>query len=159
MKHYLWLLPTPEQSIPLRQVIVDLARGFSQPIFLPHLTLWSGLAQTTQIIEWMKRQKDQLPFTVHLSPPTFGQTKSRCVFIPVQNTPKLHLLFEQTQQNLGTCAPLRPHISLLYGDHTIARRRDVSSTLKLPFYTLTLTEFALVQASEHIDQWKILHRE
>ena len=158
MKYYIWLLPSPECSIELRQIIFDLARGFSQPIFHPHLTLWSGLCQPEQAIEWMIGATNKLPLTVSLSPPTFGNTDRQCVFIPVQGNQELAILTEQTQRTLGESERRPPHLSLLYGESSIARRRDVSSTLQLPFSVLTLTEFALVQASDLVTEWKIIQR-
>ena len=71
----------------------------------------------------------------------------------------LKSLDQSIQQTLGKTKPFYPHLSLLYGDHTLARRRDVSSTLQLPFVDIELTELALVQASERVEEWKILHRE
>jgi hypothetical protein len=142
----------------LRQIIVDLARGFSQPVFLPHLTLWSGTCRPNQAIEWMNGRANNLPLRVSLAAPTFGESNTQCVFVPIQPNEELRVLHQRSQQALGTSKQRRPHLSLLYGEPSVARRRDVSSTLQLPFVELQLTEFALVQASDQVEEWKILHR-
>lgn len=158
MKYYLWLLPSGDEAIALQQIITDLCRGYSQPSFPAHITVWSGRTEARHIIPLIEQMSDSLPITVFCDPVTVGQSFFHCVYLPVQRNKLLQDIHQQIIKHTGKEYPFNPHISLLYGDHSPARRNDISQNLVLPFNRLNLGHFALVQGDEDSKNWKIVYR-
>ena len=157
MRYYLWLLPSAPEAIRLQQIITDLCRGYSQDSFLPHLTLWSGACTMSQALRWVKQQKSA-PIQLTLHPTTFGDDFFQCIYIPMEENQSIRELHDNACASLARTEGFHPHISLLYGHHSISRKRDISTSLHIPFSSITFTELALIEGHSDPSKWKVLFR-
>jgi hypothetical protein len=158
MKYYLWLLPSGPEAIKLQQIITDLSRGYSQTSFPSHITMWSGIISPQEIINTIDELAKTLPITLDFGNPTFGNSFYHCVYLPVKPSSVLGDI--QAQICTVTKQPYNfdPHISLMYGEHSPARRSDISQNLYIPFNTIEMGHFALVEGADHFANWRVVHR-
>jgi hypothetical protein len=158
VKLYLWLLPSGQEALRLQQIISDLSRGFKQPTFPGHLTIWSGHASIEQGITWLQEHQSKRPISVQLLAPTFGNSYYQCVYLPVNPNEQLVSLHNSAGSFFKQNQPFFPHISILYGELGLARKRDVSISLEIPFPRLVLDQLALIKGGKDSSEWSIIHQ-
>ena len=141
--YYYWLIPDPPHRSALQQTIDKFAQVYGGPRFEPHITLGSGT---------------NIP-----SPPP-----------PLLPAPSISLNSVQSEENYFrnlyyTCAETEaltslrtyfsnedhfvPHLSLVYGQHSAARRRDWCSHLPLYTKTILCSEIWIVTGGANINAW------
>lgn len=138
--YYLWLMPVDDALRRLQGIIDRLAEAYGGPVFMPHVTLLSGLhADEASLIKTHRRLASGLePFNLHLTVPEAGTTFFRCIYMRVAEN--LSLL--QARQAAARAFALpennyTPHLSLYYGDASPERRAiilaAVSGQAKISF--------------------------
>jgi 2'-5' RNA ligase len=158
-----WIPPTGAGL----QIIEDLIRKVQKhsyaPSPRPHLTLLKGIERTRDSAELkLKKLAQNLrPFDMRLGAIDWRQEYFRALFVTVESNADLtdanraaHTIFEMNPPE-----PFEPHISLVYGDFSDERRRQlVRESGKVPDVTFTADRVQLVTAARGIPlaEWRVL---
>jgi hypothetical protein len=83
--YHLWLVPEGDDLHRLQGVVDRLAEAYDGPVFTPHVTLLSGLAEDeASLIETNRRLAAGLePFNLDLTVPEAGTTFFQCIYLRV----------------------------------------------------------------------------
>ena len=148
----LWLTPSEPARTFFRETIHRLAATHDAPIFEPHLTLGPGsVAQ----LEQAHAAAIELPTIGLASTSKFTKT----LFVRFQLAPALAAL----RQSLGVdAAGFDPHLSLLYREMPEMTKRELVSSIILPFATVSFTSIQAVRCPSEtstatdVAAWEIL---
>jgi 2'-5' RNA ligase len=126
----LWLIPEGKARTRLARAIRQLSRQHSTPIFAPHITLASGIVAPTSEVAVKSAQlaKSLRPLRLRLTHLDFRDEYFRCVFVRVAPTPQFARAHEQARRIFGWRGFL-PHVSLVYGDLSLAAKRNIALSL------------------------------
>ena len=129
----LWLVPGGAVREHLAQVIAELARRYGTQAFEPHVTLLGGLAlPEREVLARARRLAPRLSaLPVPLTTLDGSDEYFRCLFLRVEETEELLTAHALASEAFGCApgAPLKPHLSLLYGRLTSDARRTVLAEL------------------------------
>ena len=158
-RYSLWLVPAGDAEKVLQAVLERLAREYTGPTFLPHVTLLGGIVGSeSEIVSRSRELAAQIaPFAVHLDGVDSGESYFQSVFATASPTPELLAVREAAQQAFpeAPVEPYRPHLSLLYGDLSAEIKRTVveglRGTLPASFEARTLV---LVQTGDAVADWR-----
>ena len=129
----LWLMPAAPAREPLAALIQDVSGRFRAPRFEPHVTLVPGLLGAVEpILEAMARLAARTPpFQVRLGPLGWRDEYFRCLFAEVERDPELVAFEANARQELGLEPEpgYFPHLSLLYADLDVGRKRALAAQL------------------------------
>lgn len=128
----LWLKPSGPAYDSIARVIRELAQQLDAPVFEPHVTLLGNLRGTEQ--EHRRRCQTLAsglqPLEIVLTEPSYRDEYFQCVFMLVQQTPALMSANARAAQTFGQAQDVYlPHVSLLYGRWSEARKREIISRL------------------------------
>ncbi|WP_437534468.1 2'-5' RNA ligase family protein [Sorangium sp. So ce726] len=129
----LWLIPGGAPAARLEELIEALARETGGPAFAPHLTLLGGLrgdggALAAKLGRLRGDGGALRPVALEARGPATGSTRHQCVFLDVAPSEPLAALRRAAEAALGANeAPFRPHVSLVYGELTAARRQELAA--------------------------------
>mmetsp|Transcript_36006 Transcript_36006/g.81328 ORF Transcript_36006/g.81328 Transcript_36006/m.81328 type:complete len:200 (-) Transcript_36006:26-625(-) len=131
-----WIRLEPDYGARLKQLVEDLGTAFDAPPFAPHVTLLGNAPKGSE--EEAKALVQKLaecvqPFEVKVLPEArFEGTWNQNVLLFVEETPGLLATNAKAKEVLNgapagegaSFAPpsRRPHLSLMYGDHTTEQR-------------------------------------
>jgi hypothetical protein len=138
-RYSIWLVPSQPAQAQFAQAIIDLAKRYQSPWFVPHMTVSGdveiGLDDLIQKLEPVAEQAARL--TVQIDKIEIGHKYYQCVYAKLIKSRALIKLYEQTCAALNR--PADPgwlaHSSLLYGDFddTIKlEAKKVAESLVLP---------------------------
>ena len=131
----LWLIPENELREELEEIIARYAKKYHSPVFIPHITLYSGVLSTNEVVTEKLRNvaKNIHPFKLELGNVAFSTTYFQSVLVRVKTTAKLlntHLAikkaFDIQEQHV-----YMPHMSLVYGDFDMETREKIASEIKI----------------------------
>jgi len=168
----LWLIPDAETEPGLQALIRDLAGlEAGAPTFQPHITLLSPKNRlcdsASGIQEALERAvaatpRARGPMQLTLEKPEPGTFYYQCVLAPVVPTEELLALREYTERACEDQPPMYfPHLSLLYGDLTDERKRELcDEAAKRHSFPLRITvkEAVVVDVNGVADEWKVVAR-
>ena len=145
MKYYLWILPSPPHFECLEAQISALSSIYRSPPFAPHITIGSR----------------EQPYVFHpfdaprltLLPAQTQTHEKRALYYPVAPSPnllKIQRYYAPERQDYS------PHLSLIYGHFSTARRKDWQE--KCPAYNepILFGNLCLVKGGLEVRKWKIL---
>lgn len=150
MKYFLWLLPEPTDALFLNGVIHRLATIYEQIPHMAHITVASWTSRPDQSY---LRKRPFHAINLKIGTPQIGPAPWQRLYLPVEP----HLMFKQFQ-SLNPTHARTPHLSLLYGQHSLGRCLDIQRTLKLEFTSMTFTQLALIQGTQDIASWTEIAR-
>ncbi len=125
----LWFMPTGDLYEELKELIDRLAEEHGAPPFLPHLTLLGTVTgPEKEIIEKTSLLASELtPFDITLKGVGTEEAFFRCLFLKaakdrvlMETNEKARALFHKEE-----ASAFMPHLSLMYGDFTPARKAAV----------------------------------
>ncbi len=131
--YHIWLKPSGSAYELFAKTIHELAYELNAPVFEPHVTLLGHLAGTEQ--EHVRRTKQLArelhPFQIILTEPSYRNEYFQCLFMNVEqpsavinaNALAKHIFRREEEAYM-------PHLSLVYGLHTEARKREVIANLR-----------------------------
>jgi 2'-5' RNA ligase len=130
--YHLWLKPAGATYDVLDRTIRRLAAVLDAPVFAPHVTLLARLTGTER--EHIRRTEELArrlqPVEIVLTEPAWGERYFQCVFILVEETGAVRQANALAQQVFERGAdPYMPHLSLVYGSYSEARKREVVARL------------------------------
>lgn len=129
-----WLVPQKNDEQYLKKIINKLARDYSAPLFIPHLTLFTetnfSLEKLQQIIDAVF--KHQQPFEITKT--GIGQSDYfwKTVFLEFELNETLRRLFESISEKTdpGDISLFKPHISLIYKTLTKEERMRITESIQ-----------------------------
>jgi 2'-5' RNA ligase len=129
-----WLIPAEPERELFREIIRILAKQFDGPRFEPHLTLFTTAAAGQSPRNILERI-DAKPIRLRVREIAFSSKFTKALFVRFVRTPALNDL--NAKLRLAAKLPadvLRdPHVSLLYKKLPAAVKKELASTIRLPF--------------------------
>jgi hypothetical protein len=159
-----WLIPAAPDKTPLAQMIQSLASRVNGPVFEPHVTLYSGPAESPGRIEEIVTE------VAHgVSAPVLRSTAlahsahfTKTLFVEFAPDDALARLAAKLKR-LAACPEdyeLKPHLSLVYANVDQAQRETLARSVKVPevirFDSLkaVLTETSTTSRTD-VEAWRV----
>lgn len=128
-KYSFWFMPTGTEEQRFSQLIAQLAKDYSSPMFPPHVTLVGSIEAFEEKIIGQAQELASLihPFSMQLTSIAYTDTYYRALFVKVEPSIKVLAAYEQAtklfpgDQETG----YMPHLSLLYGDFPVSTKKEM----------------------------------
>lgn len=151
--------PEPAYS-ELDHIIATVATTYKGPVFRPHMTILGDIEAPLEDIKKLLQNLGSGISELELSfgPISFSTTYFQSVFVRVNSTAKLLQINLDIKKQLGLeNTVFMPHISLLYGGHTMHEREDIAAGIKIKHSSFSVKEFVIWSGgSENPIDWKIV---
>jgi 2'-5' RNA ligase len=131
-----WLIPSEPARGFFRGIISNLARRYDAPVFEPHVTIHTG-ADRADLAETALGQAGRESTVIRLKPLGVDQSDefTKTLFVQFELSSELRQLHDVIRQT--ACDPLKyeikPHLSLLYKNMSVATRRELAASITIPF--------------------------
>ena len=160
-----WLIPTELTRGFLEKLIADLARRYDAPVFEPHVTIHVGPDQAEvaeQIVSQVAMGCESIRLEV-LDVHHSGQF-TKTLFVQLALNAKLQRLSELIRQRSPPSSPyyLNPHMSLLYRRMSLAARREMARSIRLPFSEVVFDSICAVRCTSptrnraEVEAWRVI---
>ncbi len=158
-----WLIPAKPYRELFRQIIRILAKQFSAPRFEPHLTLFFTL-QDRPSAEKILRQIKVRPIRLILREIGFSPKFTKTLFVRCKSSKALENLIVDLAQAANSRAKSisDPHVSLLYKKVSTSTKKELASTIKLPFREIVFDSIKAVRCSlpirhrADVEAWRVV---
>ncbi|SRR5258708_11570565 len=153
----LWVVPPPEISDLLQKLITNLSSKYNSPSFEPHMTLLGNISSDKKpMLEKANTLVSKLkPLPLSLSEISFSTTYFQSVFVRVKATAELmnaNLIAKDIYQTDNSV--FMPHISLIYGNHSMEERGKIVSEVILPKnITFNAEEIIVIPSTQNPNEW------
>jgi hypothetical protein len=150
MRYFLWLMPTPSEAQFWNGLIYRLARIYNNIPHLAHITLasWSKRPQLeSEVQQWQALR-------LTLQPLDIGPKPWQSLYIPIEVNPKL----DQMTTHYSPNKERKPHLSVLYGEHSDGRLLDLKQGLVLESKSVLFDQIALIQGNDKMTTWTEVKR-
>ena len=164
-----WLVPAAPARDILQERIRALAHMYNAPVFVPHVTIYSGesplvekpldiIRTATRALREVRLQIDRLLYTEHFT---------KTLFVQFHASEWLRDLTE-TMRGLSvqpSMYRLDPHLSLLYKDMPEAEKQHLTATLQLPMSEIGFDEVWAISSSgatrtaADVRAWEVVARQ
>ena len=158
-----WLVPAKPERELFRELIRVLAEQFEAPRFEPHLTL-VAIADECRSPRKVLRQIDVPP--IHLGVRAIGSSSrfTKTLFVRLESSKPLEKLVVDLGRALRkrTKSVRDPHVSLLYKTLPKRVKKELVSTIKLPFEEVTFDFIQAVRSAlpirdgSDVEAWKVV---
>jgi 2'-5' RNA ligase len=160
-----WLMPAKSTRELLREIIRILARQFDAPRFEPHLTLLAT-PQDRRSPKAILQQIEASPIRLRVRGTASSSRFTKALFVRFESSKSLEKLIS----DLGRVVKTRrkklrdPHVSLLYKRLPARVKKELASTIKLPFRGM---KFDCIQAvgsalpirdRSDVEAWEVVAR-
>ena len=163
-EYSLWLVPDEETAAyrQLQATIADLADGQADaPVFEPHITVVGGInGERDSLREAMRTLgSHRAPIEVAFASVRWSTTRHQCVFLLAEPTLELFELHTSARDAVDASKDAyHPHLSLLYSDTDLKRRRAVAQSIdsaSLPS-RITCRTLTLVETTGSEPEWETI---
>jgi len=129
-----WLIPAEPKRELFRELIRILAKQFDAPRFEPHLTLLVT-AEDRQTSKQILEQIDASLIQLRLREISFSSKFTRTLFVRFKSNNALKKLIIDLRRAAKPRGKFvrDPHVSLLYKKIPVAVKKELASTIRLPF--------------------------
>lgn len=155
-KYSLWIIPPPSVKKKLEDSILALSQEYKAPVFEPHMTLIGDvdMDKETAIQKANKVAKTIHPLKLTFSEVSFSTTYFQSVFARVKSTADVMNANVYAKKVFGLENNLfMPHISLLYGEHTMKVREEIANKLIVPTALIEANTMVLVPSASNPAGW------
>jgi Cyclic phosphodiesterase-like protein len=161
-----WLVPAAAERAVFQDLITTLARRYSAPTFVPHVTLYSGesppderplelMAQALHAVHVVPLQVDRILYTAEFT---------KTLFVQLHPSPVLGQLTEALCRlsAMPSAYVLHPHLSLLYTHMEEAEQRHLAETLALSLSTVicdavwAIASSGVTRTAADVTQWEVV---
>ncbi len=163
-KYSIWIVPKGEVGERLQKLITDLAERFDAPAFVPHMTLVANIfakddeldAVRHNIADFVKRIK---PLKITLTSYGYKDEEFRCLYLLAEGNGVVELyrtaneVFPQVAREHFAALP---HISVLYGSHDEATKKEIIAENAITPLTFTLDSCDLYFTNNPVESWKLI---
>jgi cyclic phosphodiesterase-like protein len=161
-----WLVPAAAERAIFQDLITTLAHRYRAPVFVPHVTLYSGesppderpldiMAQATRTVHVVQLQIERILYTDAFTKTLFVQLYPSAVLC--QLTDALRRL-----SAMPSAYVLNPHISLLYKHMCESEQRHLAATISLALSTVScdavwaIASWGLTRTAADVTQWEVV---
>ena len=156
----IWIVPSPIIKKQLEEIILDLSQKYDAPNFEQHMTLLGDISgDEKSIVEKAKKLALEIkPFDVELGEISFSTTYFQSVFVRIKSNAKLMDANLKAKEIFGINNNVfMPHMSLLYGEHSMEQREKISNELNLPInLSFFVDKIVIIPATKNPNDWKPL---
>jgi hypothetical protein len=157
-----WLLPAEAPRSFFANIIGELAARFDAPIFTPHLTLfiaWENSRTPAEVLKELGPVAVDLPiFNV-----SFSEQFTKTLFVRFEKTHVLQRLISAISELTGDPQQdlADPHLSLLYKYLPKETKRELASSIQLPFHKVAFDSICAMrcasptQNAADVRAWKL----
>jgi hypothetical protein len=161
-----WLVPAAAERAVFQDLITTLARRYSAPTFVPHVTLYSGesppderplelMAEAIRAVHVIQLQVDRVLYTAEFT---------KTLFVQLHPSPILCQLADALRRLSATPSAyvLNPHISLLYKHMGESEQRHLAETIALSLSTVICDEvwaiasWGTTRTAADVTQWEVV---
>lgn len=138
-------------------VIKKLAEKYAGVIFEPHITLLGGfLCDEKEVVGKTKKMASKIKkLNLEFGEISFSTTYFQNVFVRVMSTADLMNANLEAKQEFGVENKFfMPHISLLYGDHSMEIRAKIAKEVVLPVLKFQASKITVVSGEKDPTTWK-----
>jgi len=160
-----WLTPTEPTRGSLEKLIVDLSRRYDAPVFEPHVTLYVG-SDRAEVADQIVSQAatGQEPIQLEVLDVRHSALFTKTLFLQLALSTKLQRLSELIRQRSPPSSPyyLNPHMSLLYRRMSLAARRELARSIRLPFSEVVFDSICAVRCTSptrnraEVEAWRVI---
>ena len=159
-KYWIWAEFSDEDEKKIKKIRDTLRKKFDSPEFNTHLTLAGPFSyfENSTIFKIDNFCKNYKPIYINCSAFECKDEFFKSFFIKVNYSQELHNLRTRLLKitNLKTNLIYEPHISLIYGDHDIFKKKesiDLLSPLKIK---LCIEKICIVDVDENNAKWNVI---
>ncbi len=158
-----WLMPARDERELFCDIIWILYKDFHAPSFDPHLTIFATKEQSPRKI---LSQMRSVPIRLRVRGVGFSSQFRKTLFIRfVPSKPLNKLIIDLARATKSPAKPVRdPHLSLLYKNISVATKRELARTIKLPFREVLFDSIAAVRCvsptkvKADVEAWHVIAR-
>ena len=154
-----WLVPAEPYRELFREIIRILAKQSNAPRFEPHLTLFVT-SQSPQAAKKGLRQLKAGPIRLKIREIAYSSKFTKTLFVRVAPTKSLDRLVVDLA---GSAKSLRdPHISLIYKKISARTKKELASTIRLPFRSVVFDSVKAVRCPfptttrADVEAWRVI---
>ena len=141
-----WLTPAPRERAFFASIIRELAARFDAPAFEPHITLVGGIVNDDRTLHVFRTLPVAPSYQLKIEG-TFSATKyTKTFFIRFHLSDELRELRSSIAQalDLESEDDFDPHLSLLYKKMPLSERKELGTSVKIPFQRVSFEGFKLM---------------
>ncbi len=146
-----WLTPAPSDRRWLAKIIQDYAAAYQSPIFVPHVTIYSGICSAQDDLSAILAQlgSSLLPLSLEVTGLGYTENFFRTGFITFAPNDALTALSVTIREHLQspTDYRLEPHLSLVYKDLSLDQKRLAMLRVILSVQTIAFDTLTVVKPS------------
>ncbi len=151
----IWLIPSIAFYAPLHDQIKQIGNAHNLPIFIPHMTILSGIVAEPEHLFPIFSQcaEEILPLTLDTDGIGHQSDYFRSFYIKIKLNTRLEEIFNELTKRFQTNTPLpfEPHISLAYGlDQTLVEK--IQLDMGIP-KQIKMDALFLVNTKNPINEW------
>ena len=158
-----WLIPAEPKRELFRELIRILAKQFDAPRFEPHLTLLVT-AEDRQVPKQILEQIDASSIQLRLRETSFSSKFTKTLFVRFKSNNALKKLIADLRRAAKSRGKFvrDPHVSLLYKKIPVAVKKELASTIRLPFKEVVFDSIKAVQCPSptrtraDVDGWRVI---
>ena len=158
-----WLIPAAPKRELFRELVRILAKQFDAPRFEPHLTILAapeGREAPGKILRAIKAA----PIRLKVRDISFSTKFTKTLFVRLSTGKAFEKLATDLARATGSRAkpPAQPHVSLLYKELPAMSKKQLASTIKLPFDEVVFDSIKAVRCalptktSAEIESWRVV---
>jgi Cyclic phosphodiesterase-like protein len=163
-----WLVPAAAHRAFFQELIETLAHTYQAPIFVPHVTIYSGespvdenpqeiIAQATLGVQEIRLQVDCILYT---------DTFTKTLFVQFHPSEPLSHMSESMRRLSARPSAYRldPHLSLLYKHMAAQDKQRLAATIQVPMSEVSFdavwanTSAGGTHTAEDVERWQIVSR-
>jgi 2'-5' RNA ligase len=160
-----WLCPAEPARTRFAKIINDLAARFDAPVFEPHVTLYvAGAAgqQPRAVLDGVMQGKQ--PFRLTVRGVDYSDKFTKTLFVQFEPNTDLAQFSDDLQRASARPSDyeLNPHLSLIYKEMDIAIKRQLASSIALPFTDVMFDNVkavlspAKVESRRDVEAWRVV---
>jgi hypothetical protein len=158
-----WLIPSEPKRELFRELIRILAKEFDAPRFEPHLTLLVT-AEDRHTAKRVLAQIDASSIQLRLRGISFSSKFTKTLFVRFSSNSALEKLIVDLRGAMRFRGKFvcDPHVSLLYKKIPVAVKRELASTIRLPFNEVVFDSIKAVRCHlpvrdrADVEKWRVV---
>jgi len=155
----IWIIPPEPVYSEVKKIINSLSEKYSGPEFEPHMTLLGNI--DLPLPEVIKRTrvlaKSIKKLNLISGPVFFSTTYFQSALLRINSSAELIQLNLEAKKLMDMNNDVfMPHISLMYGDHSMEIRERAASEIKFPKASFVAYKFTITPSTKNPLEWKHL---
>lgn len=134
-KYSIWIVPPEEVKEILSKIIVPLGKVYDSPVFEPHMTLVGNIlsSQVEIVKKTLRLAKKLKPFKISFAEKSFSTTYFQSVLVRITASAELMDAYIAARNVFDLPVEVfMPHMSLIYGNHSMSEREKICKEIKMP---------------------------